>query len=46
VSVFKLLAAIGRLNASQLKLPIEPYNPDVNLKRQANRFIGDTIHGE
>jgi len=46
ISVFKLLAAIGRLNATQLKLPVEPYNPDVNLKRQANRFIGDTIHGE
>ena len=46
VSVFKLLAAIGRLNAFELKLPLEPYNPDVNLKRQANRFIGDTIHGE
>ena len=46
ISVFKLLAAIGRLNASQLKLPVEPYNPDVNLKRQANRFIGDTIQGE
>lgn len=46
ISVFKLLAAIGRLNATQLKLPVEPYNPDVNLKRQANRFIGDTIQGE
>lgn len=46
VSVFKLLAAIGRLNASELKLPVEPYNPDINLKRQANRFIGDTIQGE
>jgi outer membrane protein len=46
VTVFKLLAATGRLNASDLKLPVEPYNPDINLKRQANRFIGDTIQGE
>lgn len=46
VSVFKLLSAIGRLNAEQLKLPVEPYNPDSNLKRQSNRFIGDTIQGE
>ncbi len=46
VSVFKLLAAIGRLNVEQLKLPVEPYNPDINLKRQASRFIGDTIQGE
>jgi hypothetical protein len=45
VTVFKLLAATGRLNASDLKLPLEPYNPDVNLKH-ANRFIGDTIQGE
>lgn len=46
VAVFQLLAAMGNLNATSLGLPVNVYNPDANLKAQANRFIGDTIQGE
>jgi outer membrane protein len=46
VSLFRLLASIGRLNVSDLKLPVEAYDPDQNLKRQSGRFIGDSIYGE
>lgn len=45
-SVFQLLAAIGRLNATELKLPVQPYDAEANLQRQSGRFVGDTIHGE
>jgi hypothetical protein len=46
VSVFKLLAAMGRLNAVDLKLPVEVYDPAVNLKHQASRIVGDSIQGD
>jgi outer membrane protein len=46
ISLFKLLASIGRLNVTDLKLPVEAYDPDKNLKRQSGRFIGDSIYGE
>ena len=46
VSVFRLLAAIGRLNARELKLPVETYDAEANLQRQTGRFVGDTIQGE
>jgi hypothetical protein len=46
VSVFKLLAAMGRLNATDLKLPVEIYDPAVNLKHQASRIVGDGIQGD
>jgi outer membrane protein len=46
VSLFRLLASIGRLNVTDLKLPVESYDPNENLKRQSGRFIGDSIYGE
>jgi hypothetical protein len=46
VSVFKLLAAMGRLNATDLKLPVAIYDPAVNLKHQASRIVGDGIQGD
>jgi outer membrane protein len=46
ISVFQLLAAIGKLNAKELNLPVEVYDAQANLKRQSGRFLGDTIKGE
>lgn len=46
VAIFELLAATGKLSAKDLGLPVEPYDATANLKRQAPRFIGDTIQGE
>ena len=46
VAVYTLLAAIGRLNAGELKLPVETYDAEANLKRQSGRWIGDSIGGD
>lgn len=46
VAIFELLAATGKLSAKELGLPVESYDPKANLKRQAPRFLGDTIQGE
>ncbi len=46
ISVFRLLAATGKLNARELNLPVETYDAEANLKRQSGRFVGDTIKGE
>jgi hypothetical protein len=29
-----------------LKLPVEPYDPEANLKTQAKRIVGDAVYGE
>ncbi len=46
VAIFELLAATGKLSAKDLGLPVEIYDAKANLKRQAPRFLGDTIQGE
>jgi outer membrane protein len=46
ISSFELLAAIGKLSAKELNLPVEIYDAEANFKRQSGRFIGDTIKGE
>ncbi len=46
IAVFSVLAAMGRLNADYLKLPVQVYDPNSNLKAQASRLVGDSIHGE
>lgn len=45
-SVFQLLSAIGKFNAKELKLPVEDYDAEANLRHQSGRFAGDTIKGE
>ena len=37
---------VRRLNVTDLKLPVEAYDPDKNLKQQSGRIIGDSIYGE
>lgn len=46
VAIYRLMAATGNLNAEFLQLPVEVYDPAVNLSKQAKRLIGDSIHGE
>ncbi len=46
VAIYRLMAATGNMNAAFLKLPVERYDPAVNLKAQATRIVGDSIHGE
>lgn len=46
ISAFRLLAATGKLNARELKLPVEIYDAQANLKHQSGRLAGDTIKGE
>lgn len=46
VAIYSLLAAIGRLNASDLNLPVEVYNVEANTKAQAGRWVGSSIYGE
>lgn len=46
LAIYRLMAATGNLNATFLKLPVETYDPNANLKTQATRIIGDSIQGE
>jgi outer membrane protein len=46
IAIYRLMAATGHLNAAFLRLPVERYDPDANLKAQAGRLVGDSIHGE
>jgi len=46
VAIYRLMASTGNLNAAFLKLPVDAYDPDANLKAQAGRLIGDSIQGE
>jgi outer membrane protein TolC len=46
VAIYALLAAIGKLNARDLELPVAVYDPDANLKAQSGRWIGSSIYGE
>jgi outer membrane protein len=46
VAVYRLVAAMGKMNARDLGLPVQVYDPDANLKTQATRIIGDSIQGE
>ncbi|MCE9523991.1 MAG: TolC family protein, partial [Alphaproteobacteria bacterium] len=46
VAIYRLLASMGKLNATYLSLPVKVYDADANLKAQATRIVGDTIHGE
>lgn len=43
VATFSLLAAIGRLNARQLKLAVEIYDPDINYQKVRDKWWGTTI---
>lgn len=45
-SLFRLFSAMGHLNVTDLKLPVEAYDPTENLKVQSGRRFGDTIQGE
>lgn len=46
VAIYRLMAATGNLNAAFLKLPVEEYDPAVNLNAQVNRIVGDRIYGD
>lgn len=46
VAVYRLLASMGKLNATQLRLPVTAYDADANLKAQAGRAVGYSIAGE
>ena len=46
VAIYTLLAAIGKLNAVDLELPVTVYDVDANLKIQSGRWIGGSIFGE
>jgi outer membrane protein len=46
VSGFQLAAAIGRLTAQNLKLPVEVYDPTLNYARTRDRWIGTDIGEE
>ncbi len=46
VAIYAVLAAIGKLNASDLQLAVGVYDVDANLKIQSGRWIGDSIFGE
>ena len=43
VARFELLSAVGRLSAANLKLAVEPYNPEDNQKRVRDRWFGGDI---
>jgi outer membrane protein TolC len=46
VAIYALLAAVGRLNASDLDLKVDVYDVDANTKAQAGRWVGSSIYGE
>lgn len=46
VAIYRLLAAMGNLNAKYLELPVEIYDPEINLRRQRGRLVGDSIQGD
>ena len=46
IAIYRLMAATGNLNAEFLKLPVDRYDPAVNLREQADKLIGDSIQGE
>lgn len=46
VTIHRLMAATGNLNAAFLNLPVERYDAEANLKAQAGRLVGDSVHGE
>lgn len=46
VAVYRLVAAMGRMNARDLALPVAVYDAESNLKKQRGRLIGDSIQGE
>ena len=46
VAIYALLAAVGKLNASDLNLAVDVYDADANAKTQSGRWIGSSIYGE
>jgi outer membrane protein len=46
VAVYRLVSAMGKLNARDLGLPVQVYDAQANLKTQATKIIGDSIQGE
>jgi outer membrane protein len=46
VAIYALLAAVGKLNASDLNLAVDVYDAEANTKAQAGRWIGSSIQGE
>lgn len=44
VASFRLLAAIGRLSAQGLNLPVAVYDPTINLDRVRHKFFGTDIN--
>jgi outer membrane protein len=46
VSGFQLAAAMGRLTAQHLKLPVEVYDPTVYYNKTRDRWIGTSTGGE
>lgn len=46
VAAYGLLAAMGRLNAENLGLPVKIYDPGVNYERVSDRIFGWTIEDE
>jgi outer membrane protein TolC len=43
---FQLLSAVGKLQARELGLPVELYDPAVNLDATRDRWSGNDIPGE
>lgn len=46
VAAFELLAAVGRLTAGSLDLPVEIYDPSVHYRDVRNQWIGGSIWAE
>jgi len=46
VAIYTLLAATGRLTPADLKLGVDVYDVDANLKTQSGRWVGGSIFGE
>ncbi len=44
ISAYELVAAMGRLTASQLGLPVSVYDPTVNSRRVRNKLFGTGIN--
>ena len=45
VVVFELKAAMGRLTAKELKLPVKAYDPDVHCRKVRDKWFGGSPGG-
>ena len=45
VAMFELLAAVGRLTAHNLQLPVDLYDPEVHYQEVRNMWVGGSSTG-